>query len=396
MVAHIKGSIFSAKSFSPPAWWRTSKEASSQRRASAHLRGGAHQRKHLLSEELQPTCVVARIKGSILSAKSFSPPAWWRTSKEASSQRRASAHLRGGAHQRKHLLSEELQPTCVVAHMKEASSQRRASAHLRGGAHQRKHLLSEELQPTCVVAHIEGSIFSAKSFSPPAWWRTSKEASSQRRASSHLRGGAHQRKHLLSKELQPTCVVAHIKGSIFSAKSFSPPAWWRTSKEASSQQRASAHLRGGAHQRKHLLSEELQPTSVVAHIEGSISQRRASAHLRGGAHHRKHLLSEELQPTYVVAHIEGSIFSAKSFSPPAWWRTLREASSQRRASAHLRGGAHRRKHLLSEELQPTCVVAHIKGSIFSAKSFSPPAWWRTSKEASSQRRASAHLRGGAH
>ena len=225
--------------------------------------------------------------------------------------------------------------------MREASSQRRASAHLRGGAHQRKHLLSEELQPTYVVAHIEGSIFSAKSFSPPAWWRTSKEASSQRRASAHLRVGAHQRKHLLSEELQPTYT------------------WWRTSKEAS-------------------------------------SQRRASAHLRGGAHQRKHLLSEELQPTYVVARIKGSIFSAKSFSPPAWWRTSKEASSQRRASAHLRGGAHQRKHLLSEELQPTYVVAHIEGSIFSAKSFSPPAWWRASKEASSQRRASAHLRGGAH
>ena len=263
------------------------REASSQRRASAHLRGGAHQRyqmKHLLSEELQPTCVVAHIKGSIFSAKSFSPPAWWRTSKEASSQRRASAHLRGGAHQRKHLLSEELQPTTWWRTLREASSQ-------------------EELQPTCVVAHIKGSIFSAKSFSPPTWWRTLREASCQQRASARLRGGAHQRKHPLSEELQPTYVVAHIEGSIFSAKSFSPPAWWRTSKEAS-------------------------------------SQRRASAHLRGGAHQRKHLLSEELQPTYVVAHIKGSIFSAKSFSPPAWWRTSKEASSQRRASAHLRGGAH--------------------------------------------------------
>ena len=143
---------------------------------------------------------------------------------------------------------------------KEASSQRRASAHLRGGACQRKHLLSEELQPTYVVAHVKGSIFSAKSFSPPTWWRTSKEASSQRRASAHLRGGACQRRHLLSEELQPTYVVAHVKGSIFSAKSFSPPTWWRTSKEASSQRRASAHLRGGAHQKKHPLSEELQPT----------------------------------------------------------------------------------------------------------------------------------------
>ena len=187
------------------------------------------------------------VKGSIFSAKSFSPPTWWSTAKEASSQRRASAHLRGAARQTKHLLSAVLEPTYV-------------------GTRQRKHLLSEELQPTYVVAHVKGSIFSAKSFSPPTWWRMSKEASSQRRASAHLRGGARQRKHLLSEELQPTYVVAHIKRCIFSAESLSPPTWWRTSKEASSQRRASAHLRGGACQRKHLLSEELEPTYVVAHV----------------------------------------------------------------------------------------------------------------------------------
>ena len=174
-----------------------------------------------------------------------------------SSERRASANQSGEAGQRKHLLGKSFSPPTWWRTLREASYQRRASAHLRGGAHQRKHLLSEELQPTCVVVHIEGSIFSAKSFSPPAWWCTLREASSQQRASAHLRGDGHQRKHLLSEELQPTCVVAHIKGSIFSAKSFSPPAWWRTLREASSQRRASAHLRGGAHQRKHLLSEEL-------------------------------------------------------------------------------------------------------------------------------------------
>ena len=301
---------------------------------------GTRQRKHLLSEELQPTYVVAHVKGSIFSAKSLSPPTWWRTSKEASSQRRASAHLRGGACQRKHLL-EELQPTYTWWRTsKEAFSQRRASAHLRGGACQRKHLLSEELEPTYVVVHVKGSIFSAKTF---------------------IGGGARQRKHLLSEELQPTYLVAHVKGSIFSAKSLNPPTWWRTSKEASSQRRASAHLYVVAHV-KGSLSEELQPTCVAEHGKAS-SQRRASAHLRGGARHEKHFLSEELQPTYVVAHVKGSIFSAKSFSPPTWWRTSKEASSQRRVSAHLRGGAR-----------------HIR-SIFSAKSFRPLTRRRASEKA---------------
>ena len=186
-------------------------------------------------------------------------------------------------------------------------------------ARQRKHLLSEELQPTYVVAHVKGSIFSAKSLT------------------AHLRGGACQRKHLLSEELQPTYVVAHVKGSIFSAekkRQLAPPRRWA----------------------------EAQPTYVVAHVKGSIfSAKSLTAHLRGGARQRKHLLSEELP-----------------LSPPTWWRSLsKEASSQRRASAHLRGGAcvkgsifsaksltaHlrggacQRKHLLSEELQPTYVVA---------------------------------------
>ena len=112
-----------------------------------------------------------------------------------------------------------------------------------------------------------------------------------------------------------------------------------------------------AHSKKHLLSEELQPTYVVALSKEASSQRRASAHLRGGACQRKHLLSEELQPTYVVAHVKGSS-SLRRASPPTWWRMSKPPSSQRRASATL---------------------AHIKEACFSATSATT--WWRMSKEA---------------
>ena len=155
-------------------------------------------------------------------------------------------------------------------------------------------------------------------------------------------------------------------------KIFLPPAWRRTlneaspawtwaSNEASSKCRASAFLRGGACQKKHLLwktlcksktaSSEWRPTALLP------------ANVYTSRHIRKRFLREKLQPAWVEefrasrscvgSSIQGMMFWKKF--PPSSGKSL-EASSEGRACALGRGGS----SFWEEKLGPPALTCKTK------------------------------------